>query len=449
MRVLLVSIGLAAAALALAGCQRKSAEEQYDLEIVTPHNDEIQHEFQRGFERSVGHPLKIRWVKMGTGELMQYLAGKDRGPDSSLGYDVFFGGGVPEFAHAAQKGYLEPLTLSAETRAAIPPDIAGVPTADPDGRWVGAALSAFGILVNRQGLSRQGITLPLRTWQELGDPNMFGWVIVADARKSLSVAVAYELILQQHGWEAGWPILMQIFANARMVTSKSTDVPNEVAGGNVLAGPCIDMYALAQIAKDKDHALAYVIPEGGSAITPDPIALLRKPPHRELAEKFIAFVLSMEGQRLWVLPKGAAGGPTEAALLRIPIRPDVLDKYHDQTNVANPYAGGGAGLLRVDGNLQTARTRLLQELTGIALADMEDDLRAAWKALNAGGRKPAALEEWRKLPFDMQRSLEIAKELREADAAGKDAISAVQAKYAREWQTFFRAKYERVIELSR
>jgi spermidine/putrescine-binding protein len=257
------------------------------------------------------------------------------------------------------------------------------------------------------------------------------------------------LILQQHGWDDGWVVLMQMFANARTVTSKSTDVPIEVAGGNVLAGPCIDMYGLAQIAKDKDHALEYVIPEGGSAITPDPIALLRKAPHREMAEKFIAFVLSMEGQRLWVLPKGAAGGPTDAALLRIPIRPDVLEKYRDQTSVANPYAGGGAALLRVDGDLQNARTLLLKELTGVVLADMQEELRAAWQALNEGGRKPAAVEEWRKMPFDMQRSLEIAKELREADAAGKDAYSAVQGKYAHEWQDFFRAKYERVVELSR
>src|SRR5262249_5505232 len=162
-------------------------------------------------------------------------------------------------------------------------------------------------------------------WADLADPRMFGHVTIADPRKSASVRVSYELILQVNGWEKGWTMLCQIAANSRTITDSSAAIPNEVASGNALAGPAIDFYALARMARAGADVLAYVNPADGTAITPDPISMLRKPPHREMAEKFITFVLSEEGQRLWVLPIGQPGGPEKFALYRLPVRPDVCE----------------------------------------------------------------------------------------------------------------------------
>lgn len=418
------------------------AQGDYDLQIITPHNEHIQAEFERAFGRHVGRPVKIRWIKKGTGQIIQQLAAQDRArPGASFGLDVFFGGGVPDHDLAASKGYLESPRIPDEILAGIPAEIAGVANHDSRRLWFGSALSAFGVLMNRRGLARQGLP-EIDEWLDLADPRMFSWVVLADPRKSSSVRVSYELILQQYGWERGWPLLMQMAANARLITDSSSAVPNEVATGNVLAGPCIDFYAAARIAQAGGDVLAYVNPVGGSAITPDPISMLRKPPQRELAERFIAFVLSAEGQALWILPPGAPGGPTEHALHRMPVRPDVCRTFAELLVTPDPYREAEAGTFRkMDDARQRARNKLLAELMGAALVDLHADLRDAWKALIDGGLKPAALAEWNRLPFSEAEGLELARQLEAGDLAAR--------RMTRDWTRQFKEKYARVKQLAR
>jgi ABC-type Fe3+ transport system substrate-binding protein len=436
-----ILVGLAGSLL-LAWLPVAARAEEYDLEIITPHNNDIVVEFERAFSQYVSRPLRIRWIKKGTGQIIQQLDAQERAvKGGSFGIDVFFGGGVPDHDLAASKGYLESPSIPKEILAGIPKEIAGVANYDDRHLWFGAALSSFGVLMNRRGLASQNLP-EIKEWKDLAEPRMYSWVAMADPRKSASVRVSYELILQQYGWEKGWPLLMQIAANSRLMTPSSADIPNEVATGDVLAGFCIDFYARARVAQAGADVLGYVDPVGGSAITPDPISMLRKPPHRELAEKFIAFVLSPEGQRLWVLPPGTPGGPVEHALCRLPVRPDVCQTYADRLLIKDPYKEVEAGTFRrMDDSLQRARSKLLSELMGAALVDQHDELREAWKALVDGGLKPAALAEWNKLPFNEKESLEKAKKLESGDRETRELT--------REWKRWFGAKYQRVKELAR
>ncbi len=430
-----------------AASQPAGDADDWDLAILTPHNDQIQLEFEQAFSKYMGRTLRIRWIKQGTRQLMRVLdATAVEG--QSFGFDIFFGGGVPDHDEAAAKGYLEKIDLPAETRAAIPPEIAGVANLDANGMWYGSALSAFGIVVCKKGLDNQKFP-PIESWQDLADPRMSTWVIIADPRKSSSVGVAYELVLQQYGWEAGWPLLMQMAANARQVSASASQIPNEVALGNVLAGPCIDFYARARIHDNDAGVLEYVNPAGGTAITPDPISILRNPPHPALARKFVEFVLSSAGQALWALPPGEEHGPIKHALFRMPIRPDVYEKYGDKLMATNPYERAGTTYLKIDDRLQNARTRLVAELMGAALVDQHDDLVQAWQALvRAGDSRVAAWEEWRKLPFSEAEGLELAKVLAQGGEAGSATDRRIRG-LKREWIGFFHQKYERVIELSR
>ncbi len=416
--------------------------DEYDLVLISPHNENIQQEFERAFIDHVGRPLKLRWIKKGTGQIIQQLEAQDRALDGgSFGIDVFFGGGVPDHDLAAARGYLESPDLPPEILAGIPKEIAGVANYDKRRLWFGSALSSFGVLMNKQGLKNQNLP-EIKKWEDLAHPRMFSWVVIADPRKSSSVRVSYELILQQYGWEKGWQFLTQIAANSRMITDSSSAVPNEVATGNVLAGPCIDFYAYGRIAQAGEDVLGYVNPEGGSAITPDPISMLRKPPHEELAERFVAFVLRPEGQRLWVLPAGALGGPVEHSLHRMPVRPDVCEKYADQLLIKNPYKEAEAGTFRkMDGDLQRDRNPLLAALMGAVLVDLHGEVCETWQALIAGGMKPEALALWSKPPFSEAEALKLAKKLEEG---GREA-----RRLTRRWTFEAREKYERVRELAR
>ncbi len=342
---------------------------------------------------------------------------------------------------AASKGYLTPANIPADILAGIPPEIAGVANFGQRGVWIGSALSAFGVLMNRRGLANQGLP-EVERWEDLGHPRMYSWVVISDPRKSASVRVSYELILQQYGWEEGWPLLMRIAANSRRITDSSAAVPNEIASGDALAGPCIDFYAYGRVAQAGTDVLAYINPLGGSAITPDPIAMLRKPPHRELAEKFITFVLSPAGQALWILPAGEPDGPARHALHRMPVRPDVCQRHADKMLMKDPYKEAEAGAFRrMDDEMQRRRNKLVSELMGAALVDLQSEARQAWKALIDGGMKPAALAEWNKLPFSEQEGLALVDEL---EAGGLKA-----RRLTRDWTREFKRKYARVKELAR
>ena len=419
-----------------------SMAQKYELEIITPHYGGIQEEFETAFNEHVGREVRIRWIKQGTGELIQLLSAKDRAErGASFGLDVFFGGGAPDHDLAASLGFFERFDLDESILSGIPAEIAGVANYHRERLWYGAALSSFGIIYNKRGLANQKLP-EIKSWEDLAHPRMFSWVVIADPRKSSSVRVAYELILQKYGWEKGWPMLMSIAANCRSIAPASSAIPNEVAGGDVLAGPCIDFYGYSQIAKAGADVMGYVNPPGGSAITPDPIALLRKPPHREMAERFISFVLSPEGQRLWVLPVGAEGGPKRHELRRLPVRPDVCQTYADKMIIKDPYKQAGEGVfMMMDDELQSARTVMLRDLMGAALVDLNSELRSAWKAMIDGGMKPAAVAEWNKLPFSMKESLEISKQL----AAGGSKARRI----TRAWIGDFAKKYKRIRRLSR
>lgn len=427
--------------IGLVGLAPVAHADEYDLEIITPHNEHIQQEFERAFVEHVGRQLNIRWIKKGTGQIIQQLDAQERASGGgSFGLDVFFGGGVPDHDLAASKGYLQSPNIPADVLAGIPKEIAGVANYDSRRLWFGSALSSFGVLMNVRGLSNQNLP-EIERWEDLSQPRMLSWVVVADPRKSSSVRVCYELILQQHGWEQGWPMLMRIVANSRRITDSSSAVPNEVAAGDALAGPCIDFYAYGRVAQAGTDVLGYVNPKGGSAITPDPISMLRKPPHREMAERFITFVLSPEGQRLWVLPAGAPGGPKQHALYRMPVRPDVCEKYADQMIIKDPYKEAKAGTFRkMDDDLQRWRNKLLAELMGATLIDLHRDLREAWQALVEGGMQPDALAEWNKLPFSEEEARVLADKL---EAGGIEA-----RKITRRWSLDARRKYARVKDLA-
>lgn len=414
----------------------------FDLEIITPHHEDIQKEFEAGFAQAMNRELRIRWIKQGTGELIQLLDAKERAAAGvSFGLDVFFGGGVPDHDLAASRGYLEAVTLPREILDAIPANIAGVKLYDDRRLWFGSALSSFGIIYNKRGLANQKLP-EVATWDDLAQPRMFSWVTVADPRKSSSIRVIYEVILQKYGWERGWVLLMQLAANSRGVAVASSQIPNEVAGGDVLAGPCIDFYAYAQMSVAGRDVIGYVNPPGASAITPDPISMLRKPPHRELAQKFIEFVLSPAGQQLWVLPRGAPGGPRQVELCRLPVRPDVCAANADRLVIKDPFREAGSGVfMKLDGDLERRRTTLVRELVGTILVDLHDDLRATWKAMIDGGMKPAALAEWSKPPFTESEGLELAKKI----AAGGSDVRRI----TRGWVRQFADKFQRVRDLSK
>ena len=227
------------------------------LVILTPHNESIRYEFERGFRAYMarrGRDVEIDWRwPGGTAEITRYLAseytasfrrhwtedlgrkwssavaaGMARPPsdgaagatdvgaeawrtwlasDVGCGVDLLFGGGSSEFTKHARAGRLVDAGLR-ERRpelfgaGGIPQTFGGETYWDAQGRWVGTCLSTFGVCYNRDALDRLGVTSPPSSWSALADPVFRNQLAFADPTKSGSVGKAFETIVQNQMNEA-------------------------------------------------------------------------------------------------------------------------------------------------------------------------------------------------------------------------------------------------------
>lgn len=315
--------------------------------VVTPHNEQIRGEWGEAFaawhQRKFGSPAVVVWnTPGGTSEIRKMLeastvAALRSGTPVGGSADILFGGGTYEYDQLKKPltvqvdgdrrsaSVLEPVSFPQEWLEGVygANDIGGRTLYDPQGYWFGAALSAFGIVYNNETLARLGVPAPTG-WQALADPRLRGEVALVNPAQSGSVATAMETILLREGWGPGWAILRRAAANARSVSASATRAPIEVAQGEAGEALCIDFYGRFQQQVMADGGsgdrVGYMDPVGRTAIDPDPVAMLRGAPHPESARRFIEFVLSPEGQRLWQYPPGSDGGPRQFALRRLPAR---------------------------------------------------------------------------------------------------------------------------------
>ena len=391
----------------------------------------------------------------------------------------------------------------------------------------GTAVSTFGICYNLDRLLYLGIANPPQTWEDVADPVYFGQIGVADPTKSGSIAKAFEMIIQQkcheavaaagfgggdidrfekeiealrktagagykagdvppsvptayqqaveRGWEDGLYLVQRIGANARYFTDSASKVPIDVSVGDATVGMAIDFYARYQSQTSRGPAgeerMAYVTPAGGSSVSCDPISLLRGAPDREVAVRFIEFVLSEAGQRLWTYEPGTPGGPERYALRRLPIRRDFYPsddpavqavherhRRHAVDDLADP---------RVDpyklAEQFTYRPRwtashfgVHRELIRAMCIDSSVELQAAWKAIAAAGgpeKCPEAAAAMRQLPavtlWNRATGQEQDVRLDWRTALQINSRTYDPLEYMREWVAAFRDNYRRAEELAR
>ncbi len=262
------------------------------------------------------HIVDIKFVHIPTSLWLKYI--------ETSHPDVAWGGGPVIYNFLYSKHLLAPLTskIVLEALKQIPSEIAGVPTMlkGPDGKvyWVGAAISSFGFTVNTKVLKEYGLPMPTK-WSDLASPTIGKALLevgkpalgIADPTHSSSITTIYEIILQRFGWNEGWKYLTLMGANA-VIYTHSSQVRDAVIRGDVAIGLTIDFYGYTAMAMNK--YCKYIIPEDGSLVNPDPIALLKSSLHPEAAQAFIAWVLT-EGQEIWL----------NKQVNRLPINPNVFN----------------------------------------------------------------------------------------------------------------------------
>jgi iron(III) transport system substrate-binding protein len=425
------------------------------LVIITSNPENARREFAAAFEKwhleHFGQPVVIDWRNYGGSSSIVRFFEESRPLYEKLGtykIDLVWGGG--DFLFEAQLkagGHLQGVDLGERFLREVFPHktLAGLPLYDQGSppQWFGTALASFGICYNRDVLRYLDLPDP-KTWTDLTNPKYRGWIVLADPTQSASARTAYMIVVERgmadaaaqgrsedEGWARGMGILRQIAANARLFTDSGSAQPGVVASGDVAASMVIDFHARSTIELVGESRMGYVEPANATAINPDPIAMVKGAEHRETATRFIQFVLSEQGQRLWIHKAGTPGGPSEKSIRRLPVRESVYSDMQYFTDKVNPFRSAS------EFNTSNARKKtfnFIGELIQMSMMDPLDELRETREAILRSPRREKLDAKLGMFPFDQAAALRRGDQWRKANPIDKLALQ-------RQWTQEFRNEY--------
>jgi len=246
----------------------------------------------------------------------------------AIAVDIAWGGGPTLFDTLIENDLLAPLAAGSYAMQMvnmINDTIAGnsMKRIDDKGNvlWAAAAISSFGFTINEDFLADAQLPAPNK-WEDLANET-YGKLLplpsiaMGNAPGTTSNTRIYEIIIQAFGWNEGWRILTRMAGNAG-IYGGSVETQSAVEMNLVGVSMSIDFYGYtSQLAFPN---LQYVLPEGQSIINGDPVALVDKSEHKEAALDFIGWLLSPEGQKLWLDEK----------VNRMPVRSDAFQTEKGQ-----------------------------------------------------------------------------------------------------------------------
>lgn len=281
-----------------------SKKQPITLKIITRHSTTLQLHMEIGFlasqQAADNNIVDIQWTQPGPAYWPTVIP--------TYNPDIAWGGGPSLFDTVDMLGYLKPMnsTYMETVMTRIPDDIAGSPMKRYDGNgdvvWVAAALSSFGFTINKPWLDDKDLPYPTHwenlTGYEFGSLLPTPTIAMGNSPGTTSNTKIYQIILQRFGWEGGWETLSRMAANGR-IYSGSVETQNAVEVGETGVSLSIDFYGYTTALRNP--GTEYVIPQNGSIINGDPIALCTTGLNPENAsEAFIDWVMSSEGQQYWL-----------------------------------------------------------------------------------------------------------------------------------------------------
>ncbi len=414
----------------------RDAESDAKLVVMTPHNEKVRREFGAAFtahwKKKTGRDLFIEWrTPCGSSEISieveaKFNRAKEKG-EKGIGLDVMFGGGSYLFKKMAANDRFQKLDVFESNEAwfdrkkGIRQSFTGEDCYDKEHRWVGVCLSSFGICYNVDRLEKLGIDAP-ETWDDLGDVKFYGHLAIADPMQNVSMAKAFELLIQQKirheldtvqrepgesreqmleraksvGWTKGLQLIQKISANARYFTDKASQIPHNVAQGDAVAGMCVDFHGRTFNEKfkkeDGTSRLQWIAPKAGTSTSVDPVAVMIGAPNEAIAQEFVKFLISDEGQLIWNSKPGSPNGPQYAALRRLPVRQGVYTpehlKYFTDPEVM-PYEGKPDFIY--EPGITAELFQALRHAVKVMCIDTHDELREARGTLIASRRDDGSI----------------------------------------------------------
>ena len=335
--------------------------------VITSFPKEVTQAYKQAFEKA--HPdIKLEILNRSTTAGVAYVREMPAGQRP----DVFWASAPDAFEVLAKGKLLDKVDDLANPAA--PSAVGAYPLNDPDGYYLGQALSGYGFMWNTRYLNANKIQPPAE-WADLAKPMYHGHVAISSPSRSGTTHLTVETLLQGEGWDKGWGDLLQICGNSAAITERSFGVPDGVNNGQYGIGIVIDFFGLSP--KYSGFPVEFAYPSV-TAIVPANIGLIAGAKNAAEGRKLIQYTLSRAGQQLLTNPQ----------LSRLPILPP--GEYKAPAGYPNAYEIAKKAKVKFDPDLSAARYNLVASLFDQTITFRHKELAAATKAIHAAEAALAA-----------------------------------------------------------
>ncbi len=160
---------------------------------------------------------------------------------------------------------------------------------DQDMAFWGARVFVMVIIYNSKNVDD-----PPKTWQDLTNPKWKGEIAIANPSYSGASLLFVGSLAKKYSWD----YFRELRANDVAVVKGNSVVAAKVATGEFDVGVTIHNIALDM--KKSGSAIEVVYPSDGAVMVTSPIAIFRDSDKTELAQIFMDYVLSADGQKILV-----------------------------------------------------------------------------------------------------------------------------------------------------
>lgn len=261
-----------------------------EVSIVTSYPPSFFEPFRLAFEK-LRPDIRVNIQQRNTASASRFILER-----ADVSPDIFWASATDAFELLKSRNALRPI----RPRATEAPQYAlGYPVNDPEGYYLGFALSGYGIVYSPSYLRQHNLPVP-RNWDDLLKPVYSGHIGITSPSRSGTTHLIVEVFLQTYGWERGWAMLSRLGGNLSTVTARSFGVASGVAQHRFGIGITIDFLAQPDDAPLADNV--FIMPTD-TIYAPANIAILKKAKNLRNAEAFVDFLLSEQGQKILLDPE--------------------------------------------------------------------------------------------------------------------------------------------------
>lgn len=277
--------------VALLGSGEASAQSKRRLVIYSSQFVDVMKALKAGFEAS--HPgVTVEAINPGGTEV---IIAKLKAERSNPQADLMHSGFSLEYVQAVKEGVLQPSSPARlkELPTALTLGGAQIPLSDKEGYYHVYALQFGGIVYNTERVKALGLSLP-KSYEELTKPEYRGQLLAIKPQKSSTAFTLAMSVYQAYGEKRVWEIWEGLNANIPFYTEKSSAVYSLVGKGEAA-------FALAgsrSVYRDQARGfkVEFIYPTDGSMVLDNCTGVVKGAKNPDLAEEFINYLLSPEGQ---------------------------------------------------------------------------------------------------------------------------------------------------------